>query len=171
MDNTLAYNVPYTTDVSSGDKRCGFIKTHSFHKVMMVLQCRKRLRADILCQVDRSITSTQSQTIQIQVPSHMNFSLSHTVCGDHVTLSFLPCDVSLEDTSCDVTAGSPCRHGQLHSYFLCRDGDQQVSYTFLCDHRQDCWDESDEDFCSFADCDHSMAMSCGSSSLVSLCSV
>ncbi|KAL8603654.1 hypothetical protein ACOMHN_017151 [Nucella lapillus] len=33
--------------------------------------------------------------------------------------------------------------------FLCRNGRQHVQYSLLCDHHNDCNDESDEDFCAF----------------------
>jgi hypothetical protein len=36
--------------------------------------------------------------------------------------------------------------------FSCDNGEQEVLYTLLCDHRSDCGDSSDEDFCVFRPC-------------------
>ena len=168
-DNTLAYNVPYTTDISDRSKQCGFIQKDTAGKVTMISKCGQLVSSDILCQVARFTAPSQSERIEVQFPDDRNFSLPHAVCKNHVTLSFLPCDVSLVDRSCDVTAGSQCLRDQKYPDFLCRSGGQQVSYSFLCDHRQDCWDDSDEDFCSLGECAHSMAMPCGSSTMVCLC--
>ena len=36
--------------------------------------------------------------------------------------------------------------------FECKDGVQKISYTLVCNFRQDCRDSSDEDLCIFAPC-------------------
>ena len=37
--------------------------------------------------------------------------------------------------------------------FLCSDDERSVSYTLVCNHRKDCSDQSDEDFCVYPECD------------------
>lgn len=41
----------------------------------------------------------------------------------------------------------------LPPMFVCDEGDQQVPHSVLCDHRPDCPDASDEDFCVFRACE------------------
>ena len=57
---------------------------------------------------------------------------------------------------------TPCPHDRrdLDSlWFQCRDNSGCVPYTLVCDHRQDCADGSDEDFCVFQSCDETQ-MTC-----------
>ena len=97
----------------------------------------------------------------------------------HVTHSFLACDlpsacwltsngifVSTEEGK-DIPLASSCpiNMTSLPPSFLCTSGVQRVPYTLVCDHRADCQDNSDEDFCHYAACSRS-TFTCGVSKQV-----
>ncbi|XP_070183634.1 G-protein coupled receptor GRL101-like [Littorina saxatilis] len=70
----------------------------------------------------------------------------------HYTHLFLACDVT---SVCWKHGGSPrCESSvtPLPPSFTCTNQIERVPYTLVCDHRADCIDRSDEDFCSFAPC-------------------
>ena len=48
----------------------------------------------------------------------------------------------------------------LPPMFLCSKVLEQVSYTLVCDHRRDCSDSSDEDFCVFTPCSGNSSFQC-----------
>ena len=93
--------------------------------------------------------------------SYLNSSSASTIntttCPkDHVTHTFLTCDLS-SDCWLEESGGHSARDGvkcsaplrPLPPSFGCRETGQYVPYTLVCDHRQDCFDGTDEDFCVF----------------------
>ena len=89
------------------------------------------------------------------------------VCpGGHLTHEFLACDTqsacwgdeyviySLSSDAWAVPTSSSCPApmSSLPPSFACEWGEQRVPYSVLCDHRADCRDASDEDFCHFPPC-------------------
>ncbi|XP_070206255.1 G-protein coupled receptor GRL101-like [Littorina saxatilis] len=51
----------------------------------------------------------------------------------------------------------------LPAMFKCSAGSQRVPYSLVCDHRQQCADSSDENFCVFAPCSGSTPLQCATS--------
>lgn len=80
----------------------------------------------------------------------------------HITHIFLTCDAV---SACwgqghgSVTCDSPVTPSP--PFFQCAGGVEHVPYTLVCDHRADCKDSSDEDFCQFALCTFSRPFDCG----------
>ena len=96
----------------------------------------------------------------------------------HLTLSFLACDILSrcyaenndvvyveESQAYNLPAPSSCLAPMtsLSPALSCGKGNQRVPYTLVCDHRADCGDGSDEDFCVFPPCDMTAPLQCGSS--------
>ena len=78
-----------------------------------------------------------------------------TCPSGHVTHNFLACDVHSHCWVRYVSYSFSC-HAPLASllpHFACADGVGRVPYSLVCDHRQDCRDNSDEDFCVFRSCE------------------
>ena len=46
--------------------------------------------------------------------------------------------------------------------FVCERSGDALPYTLVCDHRQDCWDNSDEEFCVFPLCSGRTPLKCSS---------
>ncbi|KAL8602213.1 hypothetical protein ACOMHN_022726 [Nucella lapillus] len=102
--------------------------------------------------------------------SSVPFRFVHCPLG-HVTHSFLVFDFtshcfeaeSTRKTDCAEDALSPACQLDLDSFpppFTCTSGLQHVPYSVVCDHRHDCQDKSDEDFCSFPPCDLALQIQC-----------
>ena len=96
----------------------------------------------------------------------------NVVCpGNHVTHTLFACD---SQTSCwgdqhhvqvDVSGlpgkeSCPAPLKSLPPYFSCQRLLQVVAYMVVCDHRQDCADGSDEDFCVFSACQRGTETMC-----------
>ncbi|KAK7469743.1 hypothetical protein BaRGS_00036225, partial [Batillaria attramentaria] len=118
-----------------------------------------------LCELPLMEKKSNRSTIHLAVPTNQTLPL-HTpqvVCPDgHVTLTVFACDVQTscwarEQTDSDswgVPSNSSCPAPMTSRppMFACNSGVQHVPYSLVCDHRQDCKDASDEDFCDFAPC-------------------
>ena len=118
----------------------------------------------VLCQLARP---TSPGPVVSAVERHGNISVWHsglyTLCPHgHVTHVFLSCDVNSHCWSSSFQL--PCRApGQsLPPPFWCITGVEHVPYTLVCDHRQDCSDGSDEDFCVFRQCMENEMSACHS---------
>ena len=173
VDNTIAYNIPYSANIDSGRYLCGQILLATVHKVTISINCRETdMRgAQALCGIAIENPGSRTMKIEVEFPANRNYAFSHIECENHVSLPFIPCDTDPFEEACELAAGSQCSLGRRNPFFLCRYAGRRVSYTFLCDHRQDCWDNSDEDFCSYRDCKgNSLSLSCGSTTQVCLSS-
>ncbi|KAK7469766.1 hypothetical protein BaRGS_00036248 [Batillaria attramentaria] len=119
-----------------------------------------------LCELPLMEKKSNRSTIHLAVPTNQTLPL-HTpqvVCPDgHVdTHGFLLCGrtnlvLAREQTDSDswgVPSNSSCPAPMTSRppMFACNSGVQHVPYSLVCDHRQDCKDASDEDFCDFAPC-------------------
>ena len=122
--------------------------------------CRDPMKANVLCEVPASKTS---QPVVLPTPPPWTQLQDFARCpSGHYTHQFLACDVrtgcwALDYSSCDVDLTLP---------FACNNEFERVPYTLVCDHRADCNDESDEDFCVFSPCD-STQYSCDSKQVIS----
>ena len=128
----------------------------------------------------------RSETIMLSQPDQPSTTLSPSsfvICPDkHVTHAFLACDASsacwaenqliFDDLkeSWDIPSSSSCPASMtsLPPSFLCASGIRRVPYTLVCDHRADCLDNSDEDFCQFPPLEGISSLRCGGSTQVKI---
>ena len=112
-----------------------------------------------------------SQTRPVIPSVHANISVPflYVICSyGYYTHKFLVCDAR----SACLQHGSPGRSGDsdkivtalcksvLATLFTCRNDMEQVPYSLVCDHNQDCLDSSDEDFCMHPSCSSSWQFEC-----------
>ncbi|KAL8624323.1 hypothetical protein ACOMHN_044754 [Nucella lapillus] len=99
--------------------------------------------------------------------NHTTWPVAHVRCTSeeqyanqsHVTHQFLACD-----PKSDCLVGEECGTYfdlPLPPSFLCGNEWQEVAYTLVCDHRDDCSDRSDERFCVFPPCPQHSTFDCG----------
>ena len=175
-DNTTAFIRPTTRDLLSpvfGEPVCGLTgwqKQSMFHtNCDRVLDTPRRPLCEIASKSETTV-SRQRPSIIIQQPSEWQHSVATVTClnGDMVH-TFLACDAFSDclitrrpDSrySCDMDPPPPS--------FTCQNELQLVPYMLVCDHRQDCADGSDEDFCVFPSCQPHTTFDCGDGQ-VSIC--
>ena len=113
---------------------------------------------------------TEGSPIFLLPPSAQTLlSIPHIRCPeDHLTHPAFACDVtslcwasndvafSRDRESWELPSSALCPVVGLTSLppsYACADGTEYVPYTLVCDFRQDCLDNSDEEFCVFPPCD------------------
>ncbi|XP_070173749.1 G-protein coupled receptor GRL101-like [Littorina saxatilis] len=135
---------------------------------------KKRLGA--LCEVDPTDSELQPSwkrppAVVLPNVSHSHFGETFYHCpGLHFTHTFLACDLK---SACAVESYNDVCSADLTSRpvdFECRSGFEKIPYTLVCDHRSDCSDDSDEDFCVFDTCEPA-SLDCGNkqNTRISLC--
>ena len=92
--------------------------------------------------------------------------------NNSTTHPFLACDVKSACWGQFRRALFSCKAPltPLPPMMTCSNGVQYVPYTLVCDHRPDCSDNSDEDFCVFPDCEATTGeqVDCGNKQVVML---
>ena len=134
--------------------------------------CREKESAHFLCEKELTPEKTsensngESERRKIQFPKPIWSPSQHftkIVClSGHLTRDFLACDKKsaclqnehfmLERESGVKSKLNSLCQSSLSTLFQCRTGVERVSYSLVCDHRQDCLDNSDEDFCAYPVC-------------------
>ena len=92
----------------------------------------------------------------------------------HVTHTFLACDVATfcwtegkltislrpDSWALPTSRSCPAKLTSPPPSFLCNSEEQQVPYTLVCDHRTNCLDGSDENFCKYPSCQWEFQFQC-----------
>ena len=179
-DGTVAN---YVNIVPDKDMTCAAIRQPHLHndnsnsnnnRSLTTLHCTTPHRAQIVCEADRD--RRQDRPEASSPPRLPDVSQSawdrlrsgaapdaFTQCpAGHVTHTFLACDVQ---SACGfaedyVTCAAPL--SPLPPMFKCTCADETVPYSVVCDHRSDCKDSSDEDFCVFQACKGADRFRCSS---------
>ena len=147
--------------------------------ILLLSLCNKPQAEHYLCEVDKAISKQQRQmVIETPVkPSIRKLPFPYVRCPEgHSVHTFLACDVgsscfSNEFVSSDTMGlDSSCQVElrPLPPSFACSNGFGRVPYSLVCDHRHDCLDSSDEDFCDFAPCKGDRPLQCANSKQVSM---
>ena len=109
--------------------------------------------------------------VQLLVPSNSTVRLAQTICpSKHWTHEFLACDAQSacwQQDSFWQRSASKTRRNMTSScqfpfseMFECTHSAGRVPYSLVCDHRQDCPDNSDEDFCVHPSCTSAWQFEC-----------
>ena len=117
--------------------------------------CEKHVKAE---------DAPERRRLQLSKPTMSSGENVHyIVCASgHRALEFLACDVRSacwqnenfvrnSENGVERNVQSLC-YSPLLTLFSCRTGVDRISYSLVCDHSQDCLDNSDEDFCAHPPC-------------------
>ncbi|KAK7501680.1 hypothetical protein BaRGS_00007111 [Batillaria attramentaria] len=116
---------------------------------------------DFLCEKkvvtpDDLSVNQRRQKIRLPVPETRLTMENFVTCpNNHTTHIFLACDANSDCLGKGYGPFYTCDASMtpLPPSLACASGMEFVPYTLVCDHRSDCGDGSDEDFCVFKDCD------------------
>ena len=172
IDGTIAYLAYLMTNYNHALPACGVISTRTLQ--IEIYGCNKKhVTEAILCEMPK-ITRTNNTKyplgldkvprIHLRSPETWIRNDSHVQCPSrHFTHSFLACDVSSACWGRGYGAAFSCTAPLVPTppSFTCKNDIQHVPYTLVCDHRPDCGDNSDEDFCHFPPCDVINEFECG----------
>ena len=157
-DKTVIYKVKHITLINhSQSKKNSFYQYYSLkenklnligasveHKVSHFVcekpaHFQKPFSSDVV-----QFSSDQQWTLAFQQPSQQMIICS----AGHVTHAFLSCDPESRcgQSTCFFSKGTR-NAADIVAMYSCTSGDIEVSYSLLCDFRQDCADNSDESFC------------------------
>ena len=166
---TMYGDIRFPAEVST--PYCAAFQTTDDH--LTVVQCEQKLRARYLCQVrsgpepkqgdvnaDTGLQSSQDAAAPtFPTPSRKAAEEDDdggmVVCPrGHATHLFLACDLKSDCYADSSRAIDACvqRVSPPIPMITCKSGGEKVPYSMVCDHRPDCWDRSDEDFCVFLPC-------------------
>ncbi|KAK7490075.1 hypothetical protein BaRGS_00018775, partial [Batillaria attramentaria] len=129
--------------------------------LFMILDCYHKYLGAVLCEIAATSNNKtlEQSAVNISQPDPEAFPASPmtvTCPAGHVTHTFLACDRKsacwLDNHPGIVFPKCNAPLTPLPPSFLCANGLESVQYTFVCDHRSDCSDGSDEDFCDLPAC-------------------
>ena len=152
---------------------CGILNHAGSLEIAVMSVTRPSL---VLCEKEVSEIGTAKNGLsgkpQVGLPKSDGDSIGfpHVVCSSgHYTHQFLACDAqshcmqrgpSGQGSGSDDALMALCM-SILATLFTCRNGVEHVPYSLVCDHSQDCFDSSDEDFCVHPSCSGRGLFECG----------
>ena len=176
-DGSIAYSAWH--DKPLNIQQCGRMKdvTEPIKIKSCVQKPHEKDLLHFLCETHTALDTEAVGPIQLAKDLTGNLSVSGIVCPDaHQTHTFLACDVK---SACWANGHGVVDNRHLPSIeqcptplelfsplFKCVSHSQLVPYTLVCDHRHDCHDYSDEDFCVFQPCSGQTVIPCSTSSQV-----
>ncbi|KAK7476236.1 hypothetical protein BaRGS_00032512 [Batillaria attramentaria] len=149
--------------------------------------CQETVSQYFLCEVQDSNTQgtepplpTSPHIPQLLSANQTTTDVSGIQCPDgHMTHTFLACDYLSRcfaqgfDSKTDMwgipdVTSCPAPLTPLPPLMTCTSAGQRVPYSLVCDHRQDCQDGSDEEFCVFEPCPAHLPNRCGKTQCYSM---
>ncbi|XP_025079777.1 uncharacterized protein LOC112555558 [Pomacea canaliculata] len=134
---------------------------------LMVTACEQALPVSYhLCEIRGTPSmhpAVEAADVHVTQPTSRLSKPGYILCpANHFTHVFLVCDVTSNcwNKTDGATYSCSAPLTSLPPLFECADIQQSVPYTLVCDHRVDCLDGSDENFCVFPRCDLDSPFQC-----------
>ncbi|KAK7493412.1 hypothetical protein BaRGS_00015312, partial [Batillaria attramentaria] len=169
-DGTIAHNTRggIISRISVVMRACGFLSTGGTYQAHVGL-CRSNDYSGILCEKeavtsDDLLLGQDMQKIRLPVlDTRLTMDNFVTCPKNHTAHDFLACDVKSGCWGKGYGPSYVCDAPMtpLPPSLACASGMEFVPYTLVCDHRPDCEDGSDEEFCVFPPCDPLEQTRCG----------
>ena len=159
-DGTIAYMFEIQQKLSASRKwkRCSLIdlESRTFNGFPLILiPCEKPIGKAFVC--EKKLKAEKRTGLQMPVlPRNVESQVVpfSTCPAGHVTHNFLSCDLQAVCMPNHTSSISFCGSSLLPPppMFKCSSQMEHVPYPLVCDHRPDCRDHSDENFCIFRSC-------------------
>ena len=181
-------SVAFVNAFSQNNGKCSYMMAWTMSALKFLhMHCTKPHRNHYLCEFSskqhKQTLSRRNLQPGALLANMTQYPVDHVVCLEgHVTHALFACDartscwaerhhVEVDLTGSPVEGSCPAPVAPLPPYFRCQRGLQVVAYTVLCDHREDCADGSDEDFCVYPACQPSTEIMCNNKqvSLLIIC--
>ena len=159
-DGTIAYMFEIQQKLSASRtwEKCSLINLESgiFEGFPLILiSCGLHEGKAFICEKQLKVESPTRLQIPVLTRNEEIQVLSYSVCpAGHVTHKFLSCDLQAACLRYYTSSMFFCGSSLLPPppMFKCSSEMEQVPYPLVCDHRPDCRDFSDENFCVFRSC-------------------
>ena len=166
-DSTIGYHLARMYSFGFAKPFCGLLSYSSGFEVDLI-PCDSKKTTAYVCEFElpgneTSPTDRTLQAVSSSQPKQWHWNSSQTSHLDlitcpqgQVTYAFLACDIISKCWHEDSSGSFSSARGvcsatltPLPPSFACKGRGGHVPYTLVCDHRPDCFDGSDEDFCVF----------------------
>ncbi|XP_070207968.1 G-protein coupled receptor GRL101-like [Littorina saxatilis] len=134
--------------VLPGKPNCAILRVERRPGILYMDSCQEKVIGDVLCEV----RSSSDLRVEISTPEKMASTRKGYVdCQrGHVTHDFLSCDYRSDCWDSDHETCSEAM--SMYRSFRCKSVAEWLPFPLVCDHREDCRDGSDENFCVFPAC-------------------
>ena len=140
--------------------KCGVFWTRFFTSdepdEPVAVECKRPLNVQILCEFNNPSKKHMPRltlgNLVLKDTYLRNRTLQLAPCPrKHLTRDFLLCDAESQCQRKEMLELCPLSSYQV-SLFMCEDGTQALQYSLVCDHVEQCTDDSDEAFCVHKPC-------------------
>ena len=152
LDLSESYNASYTQNIFP----------------LLLNECYRNMIVGYVCERPVKLEKHTQPQMPASVPKeHFRADLHMTCPSGHMTHIFLTCDLQSTCWGRQASSGIICEAPVRPKppLFPCSDQFERIPYPLVCDHRPDCRDYSDENFCVFPECS-AASFQCGNKQVV-----
>ena len=152
LDFSLSYKTNYTQDIFP----------------LLLKICHLNYKVGYVCERPVKLEKNNQPQMPASVQKEHFLTYLQMICSSgNVTHNFLSCDLQSTCWGRQASSGIICEAPVRPKppLFPCSDQFERIPYPFVCDHRPDCRDYSDENFCVFPECSEA-SFPCGNKQVV-----
>nr|KAG5708960.1 hypothetical protein BaRGS_009369 [Batillaria attramentaria] len=156
-DATMAYYIDMKSDVTLSVPSCTYYLPEKKGKALDATSCLSLAASHVMCEPvhnqDETYDRMPPELHNLTAPLSWSTYLAPAHCPNgHVTYDFLSCDPGTDCGQTEHMTSCVTHEAGEMPQFDCERTFQTLHYTFVCDHREDCSDGSDEAFCVHHEC-------------------